>query len=840
MSSDNNNNQENINTLNTIINDDISIKTKNLIKKLLQNTIGNSLLKLESNTKEEFSTLKIISKNFDDFSKKIKMLQKKFEENLKKKERGKIKKLSIKNEKKIRNNNNKDRPLSSNSNKISFNKKRSQTITNEEENEKNNNGKNPYTNERGKYIRSNKMQLRTISNFKNIQIKEKEKSKEKEIKIETSKNKAKINEITNLKKYKTSINKNLFRKGLTNQNENFNTSKTNNKKNELNSTHNDSVKSNKINKGINYSYDKKDENSLSDIEEKIERKVINNQIVLRKNKFKEKEVKNYILINKNKVEHKNDKKGNFVNKKNTINIENINSKKDLNIDNIINSNSKTISNDLEIKYSKSNNIKNIKNNFIKPLSQESIHKRDLQIISVENIVKLVDDVNQSINKILDGSQGKFQRRNSIKENSRSFIINKNTEIHEFLNKSPEINHKKQEKIKEYNDIPNSNRKNNLNLKCKINYNIFSNDIESKKNSRKIKIPNSNSNKSNLTSSINTRKIGNKEKELTNFNSFKDINKKSIKKFFLKSEKNKIKESEKNNDSNEISIKIIKGKKLNESIQNNSIENKNIFKVGKKNNLCLFNLIKNNPKILSNILQYLSFENKLYFLSINKDLTKERKNLLINKREEIILILQLKENETIDNKIQNLKNNYKIKEPIEKEFKLSKNCIKNLKQLNDNHNTKLFKEKKISKNKITEINIIYRILLLLFGEKKLVEISDDNIFWKKFCKYFLEKNKDGKLGNFIISLTNNFSFEHRTINLIESILIGNKNNIINGYYEKLCKTTGLIIPLIKEALIYCGIIKTETNYISNQIIDNLQFNKRLINKLNVIINSDPNI
>ena len=72
-------------------------------------------------------------------------------------------------------------------------------------------------------------------------------------------------------------------------------------------------------------------------------------------------------------------------------------------------NNHTISNDVEIKYSKSNNIRN---NIIKPLSQSSTNKNDLQVISVKNIVKLVDDVNQSINKILDGSQ--ILRRSSIR------------------------------------------------------------------------------------------------------------------------------------------------------------------------------------------------------------------------------------------------------------------------------------------------------------------------------------------------------------------------------------------------------------------------------------------
>lgn len=77
--------------------------------------------------------------------------------------------------------------------------------------------------------------------------------------------------------------------------------------------------------------------------------------------------------------------------------------------------------------------------------------------------------------------------------------------------------------------------------------------------------------------------------------------------------------------------------------------------------------------------------------------------------------------------------------------------------------------------------------------------------------FLDNSDEGKIGNYIINQIKNFCFDHRTINLIEFTLIGNKNNIINGYYEKLCKTTGLLIPLIKQALIYCGIIISDKKY-----------------------------
>ena len=298
---------------------------------------------------------------------------------------------------------------------------------------------------------------------------------------------------------------------------------------------------------------------------------------------------------------------------------------------------------------------------------------------------------------------------------------------------------------------------------------------------------------------------------------------------MNSTKNKIKENEKKNEN---SIINNKEKKLTELILKNMNINNEMEKVG----ISFLNLIKSDNKIIDNILQYLSLEDKIYFLSVNKYLLKKKITLLFNKKEALILILQLKKNETIEDKIKKLKNNNN-KEPsnINQEFKLSKETLKYLKQLNEKQNINFFIENKIDKNKVTEINIIYKILLLLLGEKKLVEISDDNIFWEKCCKFFLDNSDEGKIGNYIINQIKNFCFDHRTINLIEFTLIGNKNNIINGYYEKLCKTTGLLIPLIKQALIYCGIIISDKKNMTSRILDNLKYNQILINKLDNIIN-----
>ena len=809
---------------NNIINNSINIKS--LLSKLLQNTLDSSILKLESKSSTDFSSLKLISKNFNEFSKEINVLKNKVDETLKKREKEKIKKPSKRNDKKEILNN-KKRTLSSNSIKALFNKKRNNTMTTEDEFDKINIAKNYNNMGRMKTSHINKLGLRTISDFRTIQVRQKEKetSKENIIEIEGYKKQKKLSDVLNLKKYKTSLNKNIFKK-IENNNIQGANSLINNinkigiKKNDTSWIQlNNSIKNSKIIMGINYSFDKIDGNiinnngiscSLSDIEETIG----NTNNNMRKNNFKDKEeknkVKNNIINDTNKLEIRIKKKQNSINNKiqSLINNENL-KKKDIWNEN----NSNTISTDQDIRNSK---IIINKNPNLNNINKD---KKENRIFTVENIVKLVDDVNQNINKILVGSrtnQAHIQRR---REESSSFI-DKKGEIKDLLNLSRENNLLEKEKTAIFNNSKQAKL-------SQINNNVLlSNENNSKKNYKKIKVNNNNTNNDS-----SSKKNYNKKEIIKcfNYNSTKNKTKKSIKKIILHSNENKSKELEKKIEK----ININQDLPLNfETKKLNNINNKK----EKDNKINFLNLIQNNPKILQNILQYLSFKNKINFLSINKYLLKERKSVLINKKEALFLILQLKENETIEDKIKKLKNNSNSKEPTSKlikEFKLSKDVIRNLKQLNEAQNIKLFKEKQINKNKITEINIIYKILLLLLGEKKLVEISDDYTFWKKCCKYFLDKS-EGKIGNCIINQVKNFYFDHQTINLIEFTLIGNKNNILNGYYEKLCKTTGLIMPLIKQALEYCGIITSDNKY-NPRILDNLKYNLMLINKLDIIIN-----
>lgn len=79
-----------------------------LLLKLFKTTLEASLMKLESKSSSDFSNLKIVSKNFDDFSKQINLLKKNVDETLKKKEKEKLKKSKQRNGKKTISNNKKE------------------------------------------------------------------------------------------------------------------------------------------------------------------------------------------------------------------------------------------------------------------------------------------------------------------------------------------------------------------------------------------------------------------------------------------------------------------------------------------------------------------------------------------------------------------------------------------------------------------------------------------------------------------------------------------------------------------------------------------------------------
>ena len=205
-----------------------------------------------------------------------------------------------------------------------------------------------------------------------------------------------------------------------------------------------------------------------------------------------------------------------------------------------------------------------------------------------------------------------------------------------------------------------------------------------------------------------------------------------------------------------------------------------------------------------VLDFLNLQEKIYFTGIHRGFKAERAYLFNMKREEIISSLELKIKETKESRIENFKKNHSqrvLTEPFEK-FTVSKSAIKTATLLDTPLYSKLFKTPILDDN-LSDIYIIYRLLFVLFGEPEIADIMDDRLFWVKCTEYLITKS-NGKIGSFIVEKSKSFDFSHKSIYLMNRLLVGIKPKIVPTTFTKISGTTGLLFFVIKESLEYCGV------------------------------------
>ena len=269
---------------------------------------------------------------------------------------------------------------------------------------------------------------------------------------------------------------------------------------------------------------------------------------------------------------------------------------------------------------------------------------------------------------------------------------------------------------------------------------------------------------------------------------------------------------------------------------NEIKKKNEFFLKKKTlpkkerikNINIFALFKKDNNIVKNILKYLTPKEAIYFYSVNNYFNKGRIIFFDSKKEELLSILNLKKDETIENKIIEIKNKF-TKENLsnKKKFEITKETKEIIKKMNtEEYLNKL--ENIASDNNNENLIIIYKILFVLLNEENIYNILNKNIFWKKCIDFFKTNCPEGKVGDFILLKIPNFKFDIKEFNKIQKLLKGNKNQIINEISNN---KDFLIMPLIKESLEYCGVIFSENKTEGNIYIKNLRKNQIMINYLN---------
>ena len=558
-----------------IIYDKHILQAKELINKLLQNTLNASLVKLETNSENQISSLKNTSKYFNEFSKLLSNLSKNVEESKKKKlkEKEKEKKTqAFKRGRKIvteTNLNTRSRTIESTLNNF---KNRAINIDGK---------KNLLKINKKPNLIGHKQGNRTMSSFRNIKEIENDKDtittqrmqRFKNISFQNTsqnfrKGKNKIIPATPVTKLKEKEKNQLLTKAINSKNFNYRNARNNHSRTIILS-------------------------HLTDIDEKSE-KIENDFEFTKKIKTNNKNVKRIIYKNenRNKVVRINEKKSKAENYRNTI--ENLNKSSRMKTSDDINKNI-NINSSVNINTSIDSNI------------NANIEKTN----ELKNIVKLVDDVNENLNKLLKQDVRNNKRRSSLKDmfvknqSTNALTAIKDVKIKELQNNSSLMTDRKIDNGKNNNIEKENNEKNNIQKSYSLNNFIKKEKTVKKSSNAKLKIyKNIYNNIKKVKTEVLRKSLFKRNKSFTEKKINLKLNELKIDKVFAKSSKNLF---EKSNIRKEIKTNLLI--KNFEKIPNNNFNND----------------IKEKNEIISNIINKILDKTQEKIEIINK-----QKNLLNNK------------------------------------------------------------------------------------------------------------------------------------------------------------------------------------------------------------------
>ena len=561
-----------------IIYDKHILQAKELINKLLQNTLNASLVKLETNSENQISSLKNTSKYFNEFSKLLSNLSKNVEESKKKKlkEKEKEKKSqAFKRGRKIvteTNLNTRSRTIESTLNNF---KNRAINIDGK---------KNLLKINKKPNLIGHKQGNRTMSSFRNIKEIENDKDtittqrmqRFKNISFQNTsqnfrKGKNKIIPATPVTKLKEKEKNQLLTKAINSKNFNYRNARNNHSRTIILS-------------------------HLTDIDEKSE-KIENDFEFTKKIKTNNKNVKRIIYKNenRNKVVRINEKKSKAENYRNTI--ENLNKSSRMKTSDDINKNI-NINSSVNINTSIDSNI------------NANIEKTN----ELKNIVKLVDDVNENLNKLLKQDVRNNKRRSSLKDmfvknqSTNALTAIKDVKIKELQNNSSLMTDRKIDNGKNNNIEKENNEKNNIQKSYSLNNFIKKEKTVKKSSNAKLKIfKNIYNNIKKVKTEVLRKSLFKRNKSFTEKKINLKLNELKIDKVFAKSSKNLF---EKSNIRKEIKTNLLI--KNFEKIPNNNFNND----------------IKEKNEIISNIINKILDKTQEKIEIINK-----QKNLLNNKTNE---------------------------------------------------------------------------------------------------------------------------------------------------------------------------------------------------------------
>ena len=134
-----------------------------------------------------------------------------------------------------------------------------------------------------------------------------------------------------------------------------------------------------------------------------------------------------------------------------------------------------------------------------------------------------------------------------------------------------------------------------------------------------------------------------------------------------------------------------------------------------------------------------------------------------------------------------------------------------------------------------INYYRNTFFQLIDKEELCNITNDDKFWEKTRNYILENNKD-KMGTFLREYISEFDFTNQNIYKIKKLVYGKLDKLKPLYFENICKTTGLIIFIIKDSFEYCGIIQNDKKTMPSIMINYLEYLQNNISRVKEYIDT----
>ena len=230
-----------------------------------------------------------------------------------------------------------------------------------------------------------------------------------------------------------------------------------------------------------------------------------------------------------------------------------------------------------------------------------------------------------------------------------------------------------------------------------------------------------------------------------------------------------------------------------------------------------------------IAQYLSISQLLSFVRVNKQLGINAINALIYRTESEI--------EEINNNISQILKIYNPnEEKIHPKFMFTKSSLRAIQILNEKNSDSIFIKRDFPKHNSKDILFIYNIFFCILTNKNIQNIIKDDItFWRYICDFFTNR-KNISLGSFIENQIRKINLDTNTELLYKLYTLSNSNihKIKPNYYQNICKTTGIIVFIIKDIIDYLGLSK-DRNVSSGKIYRvlnaRLDIQNRFLMKLN---------